>query len=209
LSPSDRYRAGVANRDTQTLAARNGRTRITRRDQLLGIAAEVFAARGFAGVTVDDLGAAAGVSGPALYHHFDSKEALLGEMLVRISQSLLVEARAAVAATSGVEVLSALIAMQVDFAVDNRALITVHFRDLVHASDADHRKVRELQNAYVDIWAEALADQRPGLSTRTTRAAVHATLGLINSTPFSGRLRRDEMVELLRRMAKGSLEAVR
>ena len=60
-----------------------------RRQELLSIAAELFAARGFANVTVDDLGDAAGVSGPALYHHFSGKEALLGEMLVDISEYLL------------------------------------------------------------------------------------------------------------------------
>ena len=60
-----------------------------RRQELLKIAADLFADRWFANVTVDDIGEAAGVSGPALYHHFAGKEALLGEMLVGISQYLL------------------------------------------------------------------------------------------------------------------------
>src|SRR5690606_17721877 len=46
------------------------RPRSRRREELLAVAANLFAARGFTNVTVDDIGAAAGVSGPALYHHF-------------------------------------------------------------------------------------------------------------------------------------------
>ena len=61
-------------------------------------AAELFAARGFHGVSVGDLGAACGVSGPAIYKHFASKEAILASMLVRISEELLVGGRERVAA---------------------------------------------------------------------------------------------------------------
>ena len=183
--------------------------RSSRRAELVALAAELFADRGFAGVTVDDIGAAAGVSGPALYHHFEGKEALLGEMLVGISESLLAKALAIVdrVGDDGARALDELIAMHVEFALDDRALITVHFRDLVHASDADQRRVRELQHDYVDIWVDALLAETPDLEPRTARAAVHAALGLINSTPFSGRLRRDDMVVLLRTMAVAALRA--
>ena len=56
-----------------------------RRQQILDIAAELFAARGFHGVSVAELGSACGVSGPALYKHFESKDAMLAEMLVSIA----------------------------------------------------------------------------------------------------------------------------
>ncbi|MBU2076311.1 MAG: TetR/AcrR family transcriptional regulator, partial [Actinobacteria bacterium] len=68
----------------------------TRREQILGTAAELFAARGFHGVSVADLGAACGISGPALYKHFASKDAVLAEMLVSISRWLLDGGRACV-----------------------------------------------------------------------------------------------------------------
>ena len=59
-----------------------------RRQQLLDAAAHLFAERGFNGVSIEELGAAAGVSGPALYRHFPSKEAMLGELLIGASQRL-------------------------------------------------------------------------------------------------------------------------
>ena len=67
--------------------------RVTRREQILVTAAEMFARKGFHGVSIAELGAACGVSGPALYRHFPSKDAVLAEMLVEISDELLREGR--------------------------------------------------------------------------------------------------------------------
>ena len=178
-----------------------------RRQELLSIAAELFAARGFANVTVDDLGDAAGVSGPALYHHFSGKEALLGEMLVDISEYLL-EGGRDVVALGGDDVLERLVRFHAEFAVHDRVLITVHFRDLVHATEADQQRVRQLQSRYALLWAEELRRRQPALAARTAQAAVHATFGLINSTPFSSRLAAADMVELLSAMALDALDAV-
>lgn len=192
----------------ETWGTRPNRPRPSRRDEILSVAADLFAERGFAKVTVDDIGNAVGISGPALYHHFDGKESLLGEMLVGISEVLLSKAIAIVDSHSLGDALDPMIAMHVDFAVDNRSLITVHFRDLVQARKADQRRVKDLQSSYVDIWVDIVAAQRDGvLDAREVRAAVHAVLGLINSTPFSGRLRRDAQVSLLRTMAAGSIAA--
>jgi AcrR family transcriptional regulator len=176
----------------------------TRRAELLAIAADLFAERGFANVTVDDIGAAAGVSGPALYHHFAGKEALLGEMLVDISEYLLSGGRRIVEHADQ-PVLDRLVRFHAEFAVERRSLITVHFRDLVHASDADQAKVRGLQSRYVALWADALRAESPGLDRRAAHAAVHATFGLLNSTPFSGRLPRPAMLAMLTAMAGQAL----
>jgi AcrR family transcriptional regulator len=193
----------------ETRGPRSNAPRLSRRDELLSVAADLFAERGFAKVTVDDIGSAAGVSGPALYHHFDGKESLLGEMLVRISDSLLTNAITIVDNVSLLNALDPIIAMHVDFAVDNRSLITVHFRDLVQAAKADQRRVKDLQGAYVDIWVDIVAAQLLGvLDTKEVRAAVHAVLGLINSTPFSARLRREAQVSLLRTMAAAAISGL-
>jgi len=181
--------------------------RPSRRAELVSIAASLFADRGFANVTVDELGAAAGVSGPALYHHFDGKEALLGEMLVGISRSLLDRGLAIVDAARGETALDELIDMHVDFALDDRALITVHFRELVHATDTDRKKVRDLQNAYIDLWVAALRAEHPALEDKIARARVQVAFGLMNSTPYSARVRREDMAQLLRSMTRAALAA--
>lgn len=178
----------------------------SRRQELLDIAATAFAERGFANVTVDELGAAAGISGPALYHHFVGKEALLGEMLVGISERLLADARHQARRPAGL--LDRLIRSHCEFAVDNPALITLHYRDLVHVTDAEARRIRRIQSRYVAIWVDAIVATDPQVDATTARAATHAALGLVNSTPYIAGMARDDLVDLLSTMTSAALGAV-
>ncbi len=52
-----------------------------RRIQLLEIAARLFATNGYSQTTVRDIADEAGILSGSLYHHFDSKEAMLDEIL--------------------------------------------------------------------------------------------------------------------------------
>jgi AcrR family transcriptional regulator len=52
-----------------------------RRAELLSIAAELFATRGFLATTVREIADAAGILSGSLYHHFDSKESMVDEVL--------------------------------------------------------------------------------------------------------------------------------
>lgn len=60
----------------------------TRREQLLAIAAELFAEKGFRNTTVRDIADAAGILSGSLYHHFDSKESMVDELLVPFQEEL-------------------------------------------------------------------------------------------------------------------------
>ncbi|MDQ2587004.1 TetR family transcriptional regulator [Saccharothrix yanglingensis] len=178
----------------------------SRRDQILAAAAELFARHGFHGVGIDDIGAAVGISGPALYRHFRSKDAMLGEMLTQISERLLEGGVARVETSSGpADALRELIGWHVDFALDDPALITVQIRNLANLTDPDRRRVRALQRRYVEVWVETIRKTSPEVDEPTARAAAHAVFGLINSTPHSAHLDRDQMAELLSRMALASL----
>jgi AcrR family transcriptional regulator len=178
----------------------------TRREQIIEIAAELFATKGFHGVSVGELGKACGMSGPALYKHFDSKDAVLAEMLVSISERLLDEGQIRVASSSSAaDALEALIEWHVDFAVRHRALIVVQDRDWQSLSPSDRETVRTLQRAYVDVWATQLRRLHRGLRTERARAMAHAAFGLINSTPHSGLIPDTAMRGLLRDMARGAL----
>lgn len=179
---------------------------VSRREQLLATAAELFAARGFHGVSVAEIGAACGVSGPALYKHFPSKDAILAEMLVAISEELLTEgrARAQGAADAGAAV-GALVDWHVDFALRRRALIVVQDRDWESLPPEARERVRALQREYVDVWAGQLRKIHRGLRTDRARAMAHVAFGLINSTPHSALLPEPQMRELLTRMALDAL----
>lgn len=178
----------------------------TRREQILATAADLFAARGFHGVSVADLGAACGVSGPALYKHFASKDAMLAEMLVTISETLLAEGRSRVASAEGPrEALEALVEWHIEFAIGHRALIVVQDRDWSNLPDEARERVRALQRAYVDVWATQVRRHDTTMSPEASRTRAHVLFGLLNSTPHSGRLPDPQMHDVLRDMAHGAL----
>jgi AcrR family transcriptional regulator len=60
----------------------------TRRDELLAIAARLFAEKGFRNTTVRDIADAAGILSGSLYHHFDSKESMVDEILSTFQDEL-------------------------------------------------------------------------------------------------------------------------
>ncbi|HVV19134.1 MAG TPA: TetR/AcrR family transcriptional regulator [Pseudonocardiaceae bacterium] len=174
-----------------------------RREQILAAAAELFARSGFHGVGIDDIGHAVGISGPALYRHFRSKDAMLGEMLTSISEFLLAGGERTLA--SSTDTLADLIRFHVRFALDNPALITVQERSLGNLAEPDRRRVRAMQRRYVEIWVRTIKDTVPDGGEPDARAAAHAVFGLINSTPHIPHLDRTAMAGLLYRMAISAL----
>lgn len=179
---------------------------MSRHAQILDTAARLFAERGFHGVSVHDIGAACGISGPAIYKHFAGKDAILTESLTAISERHVAEARERRAAHADpAEALDELIAWHIDFALEHPALIVIQEREWANL-DADGRDaVRRLQLTYIDIWVETLRQVRPDLAPDAARAAVQATFGLLNSTPHSARLSPQAMRDLLGPMARSAL----
>jgi AcrR family transcriptional regulator len=189
----------------------------TRREQILKEAARLFAERGFHGVGVDEIGAAVGISGPGLYRHFPGKDAMLAELLVGISGQLLTGARRRLAEADGAAgpgaVLDSLIEGHIDFALDDRPLITLHDRELDRLRDSDRKLVRQLQRQYVELWVTAVRELHPDVVESEARAAVHAVFGLLNSTPhlgsYGGGLPGRAATEtLLRRLAHGAFASL-
>ncbi|MBN9240514.1 MAG: TetR/AcrR family transcriptional regulator [Leifsonia sp.] len=187
------------------------RAKADRRQAMLDAAAHLFAERGFARVSLEDLGAAVGVSGPAVYRHFAGKQAVLGALLVEVSEGLASGGRSVVdAAGSDEDALAALIAFHVDFALANSDVIRVQDRDLDSLTDTDRHDVRALQRAYVELWVDVLSRLTPSAERAVLRTRAHATFGLINSTPHSGSTRGSSQAQtraILERMAAAALRA--
>lgn len=181
---------------TSPVTARD-RAKAERSDAILHAAARLFAERGYTGVSLEDIGAAVGVSGPAVYRHFAGKQALLGAVLVKVSHDLIDGGRTvADAAETPAQRMRALIGFHVDFALGNAEVIQVQDRDVAHLSASDRGEVRRLQRGYIELWMDALAALRTVESGSTgssvtdrdeLRLRVQACFGLINSTPHSTR----------------------
>ena len=177
-----------------------------RRQQIIDTAANLFAEHGFHGVSVHDIGNACGISGPALYKHFPSKQALLAATLTEVSQTLVDEGRRRVAdAGAPAEALASLIDWHIDFALSHPSRIVVQDREWPNLDADARRATRAIQLAYIDVWVDILRQLRPDLDQPTARATVQAGFGLLNSTPHSARISPTAMRDVLGRMATNAL----
>ncbi|MBB5632175.1 AcrR family transcriptional regulator [Cryobacterium mesophilum] len=183
-----------------------GRAKASRREALLTAAARLFAERGYPGTSIEELGAAAGVSGPALYKHFSGKQAMLAAILLEASEGLHSGGRDVLSRATGADALRALVAFHVEFALDNADVIRVQDRDLGQLAEDDRHTVRTLQRLYVEAWVEVLAGLNPDADRAVLRTRAHAVFGLLNSTPHSGLdLDRATLRRELERMALAAL----
>ncbi|GGF92378.1 putative transcriptional regulator, TetR family protein [Rhodococcoides trifolii] len=186
---------------------RRSQLKADRRHQLLDAAAHLVAERGFHGVRLEDLGAAVGISGPAVYRHFSNKEAVLVELLVGISEHLQSGGEDVVrSSTSPVDAVRGLVDFHLDFALTSPGLISVQGRDLANLPPTARGRVRRLQRLYVELWVQVLCSADSGRTEDTARVQAHAAFGLLNSTPHStGRVPDAAMKAVLSRMALSAL----
>ncbi|GAA1048429.1 TetR/AcrR family transcriptional regulator [Arthrobacter russicus] len=177
-------RGALASHDAEP--TQRSQAKASRREALLAAAAELFAQRGFNGVSIEELGAAAGVSGPAVYRHFSGKQSVLAALLLDVSEELLAGGRAVVRdGGTAAATIRRLVAFHVEFALGNADIIRVQDRDLASMNEVDRNSVRTLQRDYVQLWVDVLGRLHPDAETVELRVQAHAAFGLINSTPHS------------------------
>ena len=195
--------------DSGTAGTTRAAAKAARREQLLSVAKNLYARHGFHGVRLDDLGKGAGISAPAVYRHFESKEAVLEELLVGISEYLNSGGDAIITRHEDDRATSArieLIDFHVAFAMSEPELIRIQDRDLAALPEASRRTVRRLQRSYVSHWAEVVAQANPDWSLDAATVRVHAVFGMINSTPYQARHSSAEVVGVeLRAAARAAL----
>ncbi len=160
-----------------------------RREKYLAAAGHLFAERGFRAVSIEELGAAVGVSGPALYRHFPSKEAMLVELLLDSSERLMAGFEATVAeGAPDLDTLRNLIAFHADFAISERDVIRIQDRELASLPAEPNHRVREVQRRYIQGWQQILARLRPDLGPAELEVRMHAVFGVLNSSPYNAKL---------------------
>jgi AcrR family transcriptional regulator len=201
-----------ASEQAPSTPTRRSRAKSDRRSQLIAAAERLVAERGFLAVRLEDIGAAVGVSGPAIYRHFPNKEALLVELLVGISTRLLAGATDVIGrAPSSAAALDGLIDFHLDFVFGEPDLIRIQDRDLGHLPDPARRQVRRAQRQYVEIWVDVLRKLDRALSEADARVMAHATFGLLNSTPHAVKpgVTSDSSRAVLRAMTLAALNSAR
>jgi AcrR family transcriptional regulator len=180
-----------------------------RRQRILSAAAELVAERGYQQVGMADIGAAAGITGSAIYRHFDGKSAVLVAMFDHVIDDLSREAGEIVGAGGdALVILRGLIATQVRFVLRDRTLAQVYHNEVANLPEEDRHRLRRKQRLYIEEWVHVLAQLRPDAGDATVRALVHASVGAIQSVLFyqSG-LADDQLAALMSSVAEASLFA--
>ena len=182
-------------------------TALPRREQLLEAAAQLFADRGFHAVGIDDIGAAAGISGPGVYRHFPSKAALLEALCDQTMRRMLEGARSIIGTSQDPQAtLEQLVSLHVAFAVEEGALIGVWVREARALSDDVRRSLRRRMKTYEQLWHGVLGPLRDDLDEAEVAAVTGSTLAMLNGTAFtSPSLSAERLEPLLREMALAAL----
>ena len=153
--------------------------RASRREAVLAGAVELFAARGYGAVRMEDVGAAAGIAGPSIYEHFESKADLLMAVLTRGAEWLQLGLTEALAAPG--DRLEAVLRSYVEFSLQHADLMSVLLDETINLPDHSRHALRRVQRAYVAEWVDLLTAARPDLENAEAWFLVHAVLNLVNA----------------------------
>ncbi|MDQ0379364.1 TetR/AcrR family transcriptional regulator [Amycolatopsis thermophila] len=153
----------------------------SRREQILSAAAELFQRKGFHAVSMEDIGAAAGIAGPSVYRHFASKAALLSAIARRAADRLLLDAeRVRLSSADETEALRGLIDSYVRVLTGSAELAVSFSADAVNYAEEEGAELLRIQRDYVSQWVALLGAAQPSLNPREAKITVHAALTIAN-----------------------------
>ena len=167
------------------MAASTGRRRRdpNRKHAILTAAAGLISQRGYAGVSMADIGAEVGIAASAIYWHFQNKQELLVQLFDQSLDSLLADQTSAIEERGGgADALRETVRLQVEFVVEEREFARVYYAEMRNLAPADVRRLRTKQRKYVERWAALLKEARPELDDPTAEALVHAAIGAIQAS---------------------------
>jgi AcrR family transcriptional regulator len=156
--------------------------RIARTEEILDAATRLFSERGFTETGIDEIGAAIGVTGPAVYRYFARKEDLLVAVVDRAVEHATGLAEAARAgAESTDDTLRRLIDGAVAVCIADRALTAIYWHEARYLPAPQRRRVERVQRDMIEDFADILRDTRPELTPSEARMAVYAAASLMRS----------------------------
>jgi AcrR family transcriptional regulator len=137
-------------------------------------AAELFCARGFHNVGIEDIAKAVGITGPAIYRHFPTKQAVLAAAVEELGNAF----AETVAAADGLD--AAMVAI-LRYTLDRRSVARLYQWEGRHLPAEEQSRLAERFDAAVHSLRDQLADSRPELSKRDAATLVTAALSVIAS----------------------------
>jgi AcrR family transcriptional regulator len=161
----------------------------SRREELLAAATSLFRARGYRAVSMEDIGASAGIAGPSIYRHFASKADILVAAGYRMADRLNADAsRALREAVDPADAMHRLVVSYVDTVLSSGNLMAVFAAESINLGERDARELLRVQRDYVAEWVKLLLETAPALGDREARITVHAALTIINDLSRTPRM---------------------
>jgi len=175
-------------------------------------AAQIFRDRGYDATSVSDIARALGITKAGLYHHFESKEALLLEIttygLDRVRDDVIVPARAI---SDPAARLRQLVIRHARIATQGRGAIAQLVDEVRALPPPARKRVEERMRAYFDLVRGTLVELRSAGRLRDVDPTV-ATFSLIGTILWlprwfrqNGRLSQEQVAEQIADMALGGL----
>ncbi|MEU7814369.1 helix-turn-helix domain-containing protein [Pseudonocardia sp. NPDC049154] len=152
-----------------------------RRERILHAAVDLFDARGYYAVSIEDIAAAADVAIATLYQHFSGKVELLHAVLARGAEGVayVVTHRLAYAPTP-TECLDVLVDTFVELALGpHRRLLGILAADLLYLPPEGQQVIRKSEREFVEEWVVALCAVRPELGTAEARGLAQSAIGIV------------------------------
>ena len=151
---------------------------------------------------------AAGVSGPAIYRHFSSKEEILLEAMRLAADEVQEANQEAEASTSKPRaLLERYVRAYVRVALERSALIAVWTSEARHLSSARRSPMSKRLRAWTESWVDVLRSTRPGLTAEQAGLLVTGTIGMITTTATAGPANDHRLEDRLTVMAMATLDA--
>lgn len=130
-----------------------------RRNELLALAAQLFAERGLRATTVRDIADAAGILSGSLYHHFDSKESMVDEILRGFLDDLFGRYREIVAAgLSSRDTLEALVIASYESFDHSHAAVAIYQAEAKRLRDSERfTYIADYNREFRELWHRVLS----------------------------------------------------
>jgi len=176
-----------------------GRRGPARRREILSAALRLFRERGFHGTSIDDIGATAGVTGPALYRHFSGKGEVLAEAIREGSRQIAAATRPALAdeGLAPQDALEQLVRSYVGVALDNADIYAAYVLEARHLADEFRRPLRRSELGHRDEWRRLVLAVHPDMDPEQARTLVTMAVFAVTSLCMEpSRLDREALVEL-------------
>ena len=158
----------------------------SRREAILASAAALFSERGYPATGIDEIGAAAGITGPGVYRHFDNKKGVLEGVVGRAVERVVAGVADVVDdGRTDWQVLEGLVRNMITSVLDDRAAWAVVVREQRHLDPAAQRTLARAHRLHLEEWVHALSSARPDLTDAEVRVIVHGVLGV--AAPFAAR----------------------